>query len=64
MKSQESLKFEQIKRKALEELRSGIWPYGTDGAFAPDLKALWMPRCETIHIESLELKKIRTYGSW
>src|ERR1700756_4257224 len=39
MKKEESLEYEQMKRKALEQLRSGKSLYGKDGAFAPLLKS-------------------------
>jgi len=34
MKKNKPLKFEQIKKKALDHLRSGKWLYGKDGVFA------------------------------
>ncbi len=34
MEKAESLEFEQIKQKALKQLRSGEWLHGKDGAFA------------------------------
>lgn len=39
MKKEESLEYEQMKQKALEQLRSGKSLYGKDGAFAPLLKS-------------------------
>jgi len=39
MKKDESLEYEQMKQKALEQLRSGKSLYGKDGAFAPLLKS-------------------------
>ncbi|WP_439698178.1 IS256 family transposase [Mucilaginibacter sp. AW1-7] len=39
MKQDESLEYEQMKKKALEQLRSGKSLYGKDGAFAPLLKS-------------------------
>ncbi|MEJ7780654.1 MAG: hypothetical protein WKF68_13815 [Daejeonella sp.] len=39
MKEEEPLDYEQMKRKALEQLRSGKSLYGKDGAFAPLLKS-------------------------
>lgn len=39
MKQEESLEYEQMKKKALEQLRSGKSLYGKDGAFAPLLKS-------------------------
>jgi transposase-like protein len=39
MKKEESLDYEQMKTKALEQLRSGKSLYGKDGAFAPLLKS-------------------------
>lgn len=39
MKKEESLDYEQMKQKALEQLRSGKSLYGKDGAFAPLLKS-------------------------
>ncbi len=39
MKNEESLDYEQMKQKALEQLRSGKSLYGKDGAFAPLLKS-------------------------
>ena len=39
MKQEESLDYEQMKKKALEQLRSGKSLYGKDGAFAPLLKS-------------------------
>jgi putative transposase len=39
MKQAESLEYEQMKKKALEQLRSGKSLYGKDGAFAPLLKS-------------------------
>lgn len=38
-KEEESLEYEQMKKKALEQLRSGKSLYGKDGAFAPLLKS-------------------------
>ena len=38
MKKEESLEYELMKQKALEQLRSGKSLYGKDGAFAPLLK--------------------------
>jgi len=38
MKQEESLEYEQMKKKALEQLRSGKSLYGKDCAFAPLLK--------------------------
>ncbi len=41
MKQEESpLGYEQMKKKALEQLRSGKSLYGKDGAFAPLLKSI------------------------
>lgn len=39
MQKEESLEYEQMKQKALEQLRSGKSLYGKDGAFAPLLKS-------------------------
>ena len=39
MQEEESLDYEQMKKKALEQLRSGKSLYGKDGAFAPLLKS-------------------------
>lgn len=39
MKKEEGLDYEQMKQKALEQLRSGKSLYGKDGAFAPLLKS-------------------------
>lgn len=39
MKKDEQLDYEQMKQKALEQLRSGKSLYGKDGAFAPLLKS-------------------------
>ncbi|HXI01198.1 MAG TPA: IS256 family transposase [Sphingobacteriaceae bacterium] len=39
MKKEETLEYEQMKHKALEQLRSGKSLYGKDGAFAPLLKS-------------------------
>lgn len=39
MKKEESLEYGQMKKKALEQLRSGKSLYGKDGAFAPLLKS-------------------------
>lgn len=39
MKKEESLEYEQMKQKALEQLRSGKSLYGKEGAFAPLLKS-------------------------
>lgn len=39
MKKSESLEYEQMKQKALEQLRSGKSLYGKDVAFAPLLKS-------------------------
>lgn len=39
MREEESLDYEQMKSKALEQLRSGKSLYGRDGAFAPLLKS-------------------------
>lgn len=39
MNREEQLDYEQMKRKALEQLRSGKSLYGKDGAFAPLLKS-------------------------
>lgn len=39
MKKEEPLEYEQMKQKALEQLRSGKSLYGKDGAFAPLLKS-------------------------
>ncbi len=39
MKKEEGLDYEQMKTKALEQLRSGKSLYGKDGAFAPLLKS-------------------------
>lgn len=39
MKKDEPLEYEQMKQKALEQLRSGKSLYGKDGAFAPLLKS-------------------------
>ena len=39
MKQEESLEYEQMKKNALEQLRSGKSLYGKDGAFAPLLKS-------------------------
>ncbi|MCX2483759.1 IS256 family transposase [Pedobacter sp. MR2016-24] len=39
MKKDEQLEYEQMKQKALEQLRSGKSLYGKDGAFAPLLKS-------------------------
>jgi len=39
MEREESLEYEQMKHKALEQLRSGKSLYGKDGAFAPLLKS-------------------------
>jgi putative transposase len=39
MQKEESLEYEQMKKKALEQLRSGKSLYGKDGAFAPLLKS-------------------------
>jgi putative transposase len=39
MKKEESLEYELMKKKALEQLRSGKSLYGKDGAFAPLLKS-------------------------
>jgi len=39
MKKEESLEYEQMKQKALKQLRSGKSLYGKDGAFAPLLKS-------------------------
>jgi len=39
MNKEESLDYEQMKKKALEQLRSGKSLYGKDGAFAPLLKS-------------------------
>jgi putative transposase len=39
MKKEVSLEYEQMKQKALEQLRSGKSLYGKDGAFAPLLKS-------------------------
>ena len=39
MKKEELLEYEQMKQKALEQLRSGKSLYGKDGAFAPLLKS-------------------------
>lgn len=39
MHKEESLDYEQMKKKALEQLRSGKSLYGKDGAFAPLLKS-------------------------
>jgi transposase-like protein len=39
MKKEEALDYEQMKTKALEQLRSGKSLYGKDGAFAPLLKS-------------------------
>lgn len=39
MKKEEPLDYEQMKQKALEQLRSGKSLYGKDGAFAPLLKS-------------------------
>ncbi len=38
MKQEEPLEYEQMKKKALEQLRSGKSLYGKDGAFAPLIK--------------------------
>jgi hypothetical protein len=39
MRKEEQLDYEQMKQKALEQLRSGKSLYGKDGAFAPLLKS-------------------------
>jgi len=39
MKKEESLDYEQMKKKTLEQLRSGKSLYGKVGAFAPLLKS-------------------------
>ena len=39
MKKAEPLEYEQMKKKVLEQLRSGKSLYGKDGAFAPLLKS-------------------------
>lgn len=39
MKKDEQLDYEQMKQRALEQLRSGKSLYGKDGAFAPLLKS-------------------------
>jgi putative transposase len=39
MRQEETLEYEQMKKKALEQLRSGKSLYGKDGAFAPLLKS-------------------------
>jgi putative transposase len=39
MKEQEQFDLEEIKKKALEQFRSGKSLYGKDGAFAPMLKS-------------------------
>lgn len=39
MRKDEQLNYEQMKQKALEQLRSGKSLYGKDGAFAPYLKS-------------------------
>ncbi|WP_051959702.1 hypothetical protein [Sphingobacterium sp. ML3W] len=39
MRKDEQLDYEQMKQKALEQLRSGKSLYGKDGAFAPLLKS-------------------------
>jgi len=38
-REEESLEYEQMKKKDLEQLRSGKSLYGKDGAFAPLLKS-------------------------
>jgi putative transposase len=39
MKQEETLEYEQMKKRALEQLRSGKSLYGKDSAFAPLLKS-------------------------
>jgi len=39
MKQEETLGYEHMKKKALEQIRSGKSLYGRDGAFAPLLKS-------------------------
>lgn len=39
MKQEESLEYEQMKKKALEQVRSCKSLYGKDGAFVPLLKS-------------------------
>ena len=57
MRQEETLEYEQMKNKALEQLRSGKSLYGKDGAFAPLLKSFLDAALEAeleSHLDELE----------
>lgn len=60
MKEQEQFNLEEIKRKALEQFRSGKSLYGKDGAFAPMLKSFLEAALEgelDSHLDEAERKE-------
>jgi putative transposase len=46
MKKDKSLRFERIKKKVLEQLRSGKWLHDKDGAFTPLLNSFQIAALE------------------